>query len=530
MPTQQLVYEGADLQALIQRVVDEHGPARIRPPERRRKGGVFGFFTREVYVISVDPEATERAGHRQVVAAGSVLGSGSGSGTSRPGAAGTVPDAAGRPPSASGRSPAPGSLAELIDATEDDLDLGTSPAARPSEPGPAGPSSGHESGGHGPAARPRTVKPFSQVLSEVASSLGEEPGTYRPPPERLRRITPLVPPPARPSPERDKGALAAMIEHPAGAGETAAPVPDPAPSPAPATLNGSAAAAATTPAAAAVPSPSPAVRQLPTSAVGSTSIAPSRPLSAPVVDPAPSRPTVPADGVAADATPRATSAVPPSRPGLGTAVVDLLRSAGFPQSLLPVAGEGRSPVATLEEAFAGLPEAPALPTVPGGLVALVGDARAVRSLARVVASAVGCPSDEVAVASPSAWNATPAYRARTPEEAETLARGWRRDRVGVVAVHAPTLGTDQSWTRGVLRALRPSCVWGVASAVTKSEDVRRWVDAIGGADALALADVPATATPAAVLSVGLPVARLDDERATPQRWAAVVADLLTEGS
>ncbi len=51
MPTQQSVYEGSDLQALIQRVVDEHGPARIRPPERRRKGGLFGFFASEVYLI-----------------------------------------------------------------------------------------------------------------------------------------------------------------------------------------------------------------------------------------------------------------------------------------------------------------------------------------------------------------------------------------------------------------------------------------------------------------------------------------------
>lgn len=103
---------------------------------------------------------------------------------------------------------------------------------------------------------------------------------------------------------------------------------------------------------------------------------------------------------------------------------------------------------------------------------------------------------------------------------------WRRDRVGVVAVYAPPLGASQEWTRAVLQAVRPSAVWGMASATTKPDDVRRWADEIGGLDALAVTDVAATATPAAIVGTGIPVARLDDEPATPARWASVIADLV----
>lgn len=487
MPTQQLVYEGTDLQALIQRVVDEHGPARIRPPERRRKGGVLGFFAREVYVISVDAEATERAGrpHEQTgrgpaVPAAAVVGAGRHEGR-REGAT----------------SPAvPGSLADLIDATEDDLHLassGTAPGPRTGTPGPPddAPVAADEDAGPGTRpgvtiARPRTVKPFSQVLSEVASSLGEEPGTYRVDPDRLRRITPLVPPRAAAAGGSAR-ALAAMVDHPSGTGTS--PVLDDGPA----------------------PSALPAAPSEP-------AVAPARAVVAPsILEPAVA-PAAPAPSPAPAARP-----TPQPRPGLGSAMVDLLLTGGFPATLLP---QDVAALSGLEEAFARLPEAPPLPAGAGGLVAVVGDAALVRPLARSVASQAGCPEDEVAVVAPNAWHATPAYRARTARQAASLAGGWRRDRTGVVAVCSPALGTDQRWTREALHAVRPSCVWAVTTATTKPQDVRRWVDAIGGADALAVTGVTATTTPAAILSVGLPVVRLDHQRATAQRWAAVMADLL----
>ncbi|MGH9082843.1 MAG: hypothetical protein ACRDWN_05815, partial [Acidimicrobiales bacterium] len=239
--------------------------------------------------------------------------------------------------------------------------------------------------------------------------------------------------------------------------------------------------------------------------------------------PAPARPARPPLPV----EPAPLNAAPVEPAPLNAALVELLLAAGFPRELL--GSPPASARSTLESAFASLPAPPALPSDRGGLVAIVGDARLVRPTARAVALAVGCPPDEVAVAAPAggAGHPTPAYRVRTADQAASMANGWRRDRVGVVAVYAPPLGSDQQWTRQVLRALRPSCVWGTASATTKTDDVRRWVAAVGGVDALALTDVSRTATPAAALATGVPVARLDDDEATPGRWAALVAELAT---
>ena len=362
MSSQQLVYEGTDLQDLLRQVLDDHGPAQIRPPERRRKGGIFGFFAREVYVISVEP------------------------GTTRPrdGKGGDVP--------------APGPLAALADATDDVVDL---------------------RGGGG-------RRTFSEVLTAVASSLGEEPGTYVVDPDRLRAQQPAQQPAQRPA------QLDGARE---GAGE------------------------------------------------------------------------------------------PPAM--LGTAVVELARASGVPERFLSHLGCG-GPSPTLEAIFAALPAAPPLPTGPGGLVAVAGAPGSLLSVALDVASVVGCPAARVAFASPSAASrrGDPEHRVRTPAQAATLAGGWRRERTGVVAVSAGPVGADQRWAAEMLRALRPSCVWGIASATTKPDDVRRWTDALGGVDAIVLVDATATVTPAAIASLGIPVARLDGAPATPQHWAALLATLV----
>lgn len=493
----QLVYEGPDLQHLLQQVIDEHGPARIHPPERRRKGGVLGFFAREVYVITVDVDAPVTTANgagkeptglpaapvdaapvdataRTATAVtgahpGQLFGYGSGSGGASLG-----PEAVQTP------------LSALVESTEDDADLGSA-GRNGSVPAYGADHQGRDLTGTNPsvgdlsvapsgvdrvprhAVSPETDKPFGEVLSEVASSLGEEPGTFRPDPDRLRRPRRLT-----------------------AGGDTAGPVEVPA--------------------------------------------SLSDPGGAPGDDPGPETfEEMPEDEALLDDEGRPAAVQLPliqieeEPPDLGATIVDLLRAAGFPEHLLP-----RAPLlpehSTIEAVFAALPEPPPLPSEAGGLVAVVGSAGLVRPVANAVALTVGCPRDEVAVASTTASDrhARPEYRARTAAQAAAMSPGWRRDRVGVVAVYAPPLGADQRWTRQMLRALRPSCVWGMAGATTKPDDVRRWIAAIGGVDALAVTEVAATATPAAILSLGIPVSRLDDEAATPARWASVVADLVTK--
>jgi hypothetical protein len=552
MPARQLVYEGTDLQELLQRVIDEHGPARIRPPERKRKGGVLGFFAREVYVITVDLDAPEAARPPSAprneagdpapafapsplpgnpaygAAAGSPLNAAAaGYGSTMAAEQGPLGGAVG-----GGAASVSSPLRALVEATEDEADLGSQGGARHTngtgtgQLAENGSGNGAPYGGPGPAGRMPlhaahdVEKPFGEVLSEVASSLGEEPGTYRPDPERLRRG------------RRGSANGQPMTEEAPEAGDHNSVEADSVEVLAP------------------PQQPSGEEAEGGSFGLSPGSSGPSPGFSGP--SPGSSGPTVVLTGD--DATPDVVEdEAPPRRsgrhpvrivplqlplveveeerepPDLGATIVELLRAAGFPEHLLP-----RAPLvpetSTVEAVFAGLPEPPPLPADPGGLVAVVGSAGMVRTTANSVALSVGCPRDEVAVASSTASDrqARPEYRARTASQAAAMGPGWRRDRVGVVAVYAPPLGSDQRWTRQMLRALRPSCVWGIADATTKPDDVRRWAAAIGGVDALVMTDVGSTATPAAILSLGIPVARLDDEPATPARWAAVVAELVTK--
>jgi hypothetical protein len=110
------------------------------------------------------------------------------------------------------------------------------------------------------------------------------------------------------------------------------------------------------------------------------------------------------------------------------------------------------------------------------------------------------------------------------ESAAALAPGWRRDRVGVVAVAAEDTTTERTWAREVLRAARPSFTLALADARTKNEDLATFLSAIGGVDALALHRTEATVSPAQLLTLGLPVARLDGAEVTSTTWAAIVRD------
>lgn len=65
-PLRHLLYEGFPLEAVLARVHDEHGAdATIVAAERVRRGGIGGFFAREVFqvTVEVDPAREVAAGH-----------------------------------------------------------------------------------------------------------------------------------------------------------------------------------------------------------------------------------------------------------------------------------------------------------------------------------------------------------------------------------------------------------------------------------------------------------------------------------
>jgi hypothetical protein len=198
-------------------------------------------------------------------------------------------------------------------------------------------------------------------------------------------------------------------------------------------------------------------------------------------------------------------------PAAGDLVPGLL-SLGVPEHLLPA---DALTVPTL-----ALPAAPSVPTALGAIIAVVGTRLAARRVAESLARDLGRREDDVMIASP-----TGATHVRPSDDLESVRAACRRPWLPstVVAVGTPVGGRHVDWGRQVLDALEPDLVWGVVDADRKCEDIAAWAHDLGGLDALALERLDATVTPAAPLSLGIPVARLDGEPATPERWA----DLLT---
>jgi hypothetical protein len=94
----------------------------------------------------------------------------------------------------------------------------------------------------------------------------------------------------------------------------------------------------------------------------------------------------------------------------------------------------------------------------------------------------------------------------------------------IVAIDAPMGGVDLSWASGVLGVLDPDMVWGVVDATRKNEDITAWCVDIGGVDVLAVENLDATCSPAAVLELGLPVGLIDRRPATRLAWASLLAE------
>ena len=257
------------------------------------------------------------------------------------------------------------------------------------------------------------------------------------------------------------------------------------------------------------------------------------PAPAPVVQaPAPA-PSPAAQAPAPLPTPAPVPAVAPSAPpvmlGEPRGHVGALVKMGLPSSFVPAVPSSAALEAALRSSLTRLPEAPAMPKSTGSVVAIVGERNAALDVARELSSQAGLDPDAISVASRRR------LPARTPEhliisgsdDAAEKRRSWRRrDRPSVVVIDSE-LGRDkQAWAYHVLAALEPSATWGVVEATRKTEDVAAWVNGLGGVDALAVNDVDATSSPAAVLQLEIPVGRIDGRPASPALWAALLTERL----
>ena len=205
-----------------------------------------------------------------------------------------------------------------------------------------------------------------------------------------------------------------------------------------------------------------------------------------------------------------------------------LKRMGLPTSLLPADGR-LGLVPALYRALSRMPMAPPVCLQPGEVMAVIGAADRALVLASRLALSIGLDPAEVVVASPAEVGETGTDRIviGSGAAAESAAEQWAtRSRPTVVSIAAAPGSGRETWASNVIEALQPAAVWGVVEATRKPEDVSAWSDAVGQVDALALEDMDATTSPAAVLGTGIPVALLDGQLASPENWTALLAGRL----
>jgi hypothetical protein len=193
---------------------------------------------------------------------------------------------------------------------------------------------------------------------------------------------------------------------------------------------------------------------------------------------------------------------------------------GLPVDLAPttaVTGDLRT---ALCQRLAQLPPPPVLPRTTGVVIAIVGIGTAPIALARRLADELDIDPAHVLLATPEAMSDV-----SHPEEAEAFRRSCRRRAEPTIV--ACSIGTGRAqlgWAHRILDRLEPTITWAVVDASCKAEDVGHRITLLGGVDVIAITGIADTISPAAILSLGIPIGRIGSNPSTPAVWA----DLLME--
>ncbi|MFN8034874.1 MAG: hypothetical protein U0V73_02965 [Acidimicrobiia bacterium] len=500
MPKQRR-FEGPSLGPLLERVRDELGEsAHIVEANRLRKGGMGGFFARETYevVVETDDGALDGLDEVDTPVAVAERPSPAVADTTKPaddvGAkARSLLELAGEiaAENAARQAPATTPPAETtpMKATaplvfgSDDGDLDDEPFV------PAMPTVSTESAS------------FAEILDRIAADVDSHAEVVVPPPAPapVASVEPVSLP--RTTAAEFVAARSASPTVSTPARVAARPTPEPSRS----ADTGSAA----------VTTPAPAVRERTTATTRTNT-----PTTTAVRAPAAGRASTPARATSAAVTRRLSDT-------RDRELEPYLR-VGLPVHLAPLnAGEGDIRLA-LTERLRTLPTAPPFPATRGSLLAVVGNAESALRIARDLAEELGVPSDDIAFASEFATDEVPAWlHLSDPATAAERRRSWRRrGQLTLVAMDAAPGNLASTWARDVLDALEPSLAWGVVDAARKPEDVLAWTEHLGGLDSYAVEGIEQTVSPAAILKLPIPVARIDGEPATPDHWATILAGRL----
>ena len=182
---------------------------------------------------------------------------------------------------------------------------------------------------------------------------------------------------------------------------------------------------------------------------------------------------------------------------------------------------------------ASIDQLPWPPRRPGEVLVLVGDAIAALHSARDIARHTRLGSGSVFVVAPDLLpELSEERRIANPTHAcQRRAELSQSASASIIVIDAPlTMAGDPlaaQWVNDMVQALSATAVWAVVDATRRPKDVRRWIDAIGGADAIVAHDVAATSEPGELLQLGAPVAYLDGVHATAAAWHAVHAHAMS---
>lgn len=207
--------------------------------------------------------------------------------------------------------------------------------------------------------------------------------------------------------------------------------------------------------------------------------------------------------------------------------VEALAALGIPALWLKRYPSG---YAAIHDVLTNVIPPPPLATAAGGIIVFIGEKQSALRTARSVARALKQDPDECVLLSPSERPADHAgEHIMVIDELSARREQWANlDRTTIVAIDASFDRQDISWGRHVISVLRPILRWGVVDSTRKAEDIRWWARGLGGLHALAVTGVTSTATPAAVLQCGVPVARLDGQVATPAMWQKLLEQRLSD--
>jgi hypothetical protein len=164
-------------------------------------------------------------------------------------------------------------------------------------------------------------------------------------------------------------------------------------------------------------------------------------------------------------------------------------------------------------------------TARGTIIAVVGPVGEAMSTALRLTTLLGTDPVEIqlATAGTPKVNVPVRRRVAAPVLAAKRREAWAAaDRPTIVVVDTPLDGTAAEWAQTMLTAIAPNVCWATCHATTKSADVLQWLHRLGGADALAVIGCAATADPAAILELGMPIGLVDGLPSTPTTWAALL--------